>query len=363
MPRDCVDFLPASRSLGASSQTECRMSKPRNKPRVSVVMPVYNALPHLDEAVGSILEQTHADFEFVIYDDASTDGSWERLQDWADADNRIRLFRGERNLGPAASSNEVVRRSEGRLIARMDADDISMPDRLQRQIEILEDRPDVGLIGALCEVIDSEGRNIRGPEFWRLTRRSPFTPFPHGTIMLRREVFDAVGGYRDECEFWEDLDLVLRIGKQSKILVLATPLYFYRQSSNSTRIASDQDRVERAVDLRYRSLARLQQERRYGGHLEDSQPDKHPRVDPRVFISLGSLVLWSNGRPQLVRRLLSRGRLGFDKATATAMVWTVWASVSPSTLRGVMQLVSRIRNAAVRKSSLRDSSVEWVTPG
>ena len=76
---------------------------------LSVVMPVHNALPHLDAAVRSILEQTHRDFEFVILDDASTDGSTERLKEWAAKDERIRLHLGKKNLGPAASSNFVVR--------------------------------------------------------------------------------------------------------------------------------------------------------------------------------------------------------------------------------------------------------------
>src|SRR5207302_7707366 len=75
---------------------------------ISVVMPVYNALPHLDAAVRSILDQTFRDFEFVIYDDGSTDGSAERLRDWAARDPRIRLIEGKHNLGPAGSSAVVV---------------------------------------------------------------------------------------------------------------------------------------------------------------------------------------------------------------------------------------------------------------
>ena len=101
---------------------------------LSVVMPVHNALPHLDAAVRSILEQTHRDFEFVILDDASTDGSTERLKEWSAKDPRICLHLGKKNMGPAASSNFVVREAKGGLIARMDADDISHPDRLRRQL-------------------------------------------------------------------------------------------------------------------------------------------------------------------------------------------------------------------------------------
>jgi glycosyltransferase involved in cell wall biosynthesis len=89
---------------------------------VSVVMPVHNALPHLDAAVSSILDQSFSNIEFVIYDDASTDGSTERLREWALKDSRIRLFEGDPNLGPALSSNCVVEKASSQLIARMDAD-------------------------------------------------------------------------------------------------------------------------------------------------------------------------------------------------------------------------------------------------
>src|SRR5258708_11231113 len=96
-------------------------------PRVSVVMPVHNVLPYLDAAVASILRQTFEDFEFVILDDASTDGSTGRLRQWASRDARIRLLEAKRNLGPARSSDRVARAASAPIVARMDADDISYP--------------------------------------------------------------------------------------------------------------------------------------------------------------------------------------------------------------------------------------------
>ena len=106
---------------------------------ISVVMPVHNALPHLDAAVRSILDQTHANFEFVIFDDASTDGSAERLREWAARDSRIRLLEGQENLGPVGSSSLVVEQAKAPLIARMDADDVCDPDRLRRQVQVLSE--------------------------------------------------------------------------------------------------------------------------------------------------------------------------------------------------------------------------------
>jgi glycosyltransferase involved in cell wall biosynthesis len=329
---------------------------------ISVVMPVYNALPYLDEAVQSILEQTCSDFEFVIYDDASTDGSWERLQQWARRDPRIRLFRGGRKLGPAASSNEVVRKASGSLIARMDADDISAPDRLERQSQVLVRNTLVGMVGSLWDVIDSNGRKLRGPEPWRLKRKSWFKPFPHGSIMFRRGLFDSIGGYRDECEFWEDFDFAIRASEKTRIMVLPQSLYRYRQSVSGTRIASDQDRVETAIDLRYRAIARLRRDRPYDDLLHGERRASDKRVDPRVFISLGTLALWSQQRPDILRRFLERARLRVDLATSIALLWVVWATVSPSTLRGIMSLPSRIRNSPLHGRAQDADPVEWKTP-
>ncbi len=174
---------------------------------ISVVMPVHNALPHLDAAVRSILDQTHADFEFVIFDDASTDGSAARLRKWAARDSRIRLLEGQENLGPVGSSSLVVEQAKAPLIARMDADDVCDPDRLRRQVQVLSENSDAGVVASLFGVIDERGRALRGPEVWRLARKSPFVPFAHGSIMFRRSIFDQVGGYRAQCEYWEDQDL------------------------------------------------------------------------------------------------------------------------------------------------------------
>jgi glycosyltransferase involved in cell wall biosynthesis len=321
-------------------------------------MPVHNGLPHLDAAIESILGQTFPDFEFVILDDGSTDGSTERLREWAAKDPRIRLLEVERNLGPALSSDMVARAARAPIVARMDADDISYPRRMAEQLELLRRQPETGLVAALSDFIDSSGRILRPREFWRIARRSTFVPFAHGVTMYRRAVFDRVGGYREQCEFWEDHDLVLRIAAVSRIMIIPHELYQYRLSTTSTRIASDQERVERAVDLAYRSAARLGQHRDYEDLLSASAqlPDK---VNPRVFVSLGSQLLWAGGRPRLFRRLLRRARLAPDLWTAAALVWTAWASASPGSLRAFLRLLIAGRNSAAQMKVHGDQPIEW----
>jgi len=176
--------------------------------------------------------------------------------------------------------------------------------------------------------------------------------------MFRRSLFDSIGGYRNECEFWEDLDFAIRASKEARILVLPEPLYRYRQSTLSTRIASDQRRVENALDLRYRSIGLLRRDGTYDD-LPRAGGEKEQRIDPRVFVSLGLLSLWSSRRPAMLGRFFKRARLRLDAATIIAIVWLGWASISPATVRFLMNLVSRCRNAAIRPRIAGNKPVEW----
>ena len=220
-------------------------------------MPVHNALPHLDEAVESILSQTLSEFEFVILDDASTDGSTARLREWSAKDPRIRLLEVKENLGPALSSQRVAQAALAPIVARMDADDIAYPDRLRQQFEALSENPNAGVVGCLCDIIASGGQRIRGAEPWKLIRRTPLIPFVHGATMYRQSVFSRVGGYRQECIYWEDHDLVTRMAAISDVLVIPKALVQVRQSSGSTRFNAMFDGFEQALDLMYRCLDRV----------------------------------------------------------------------------------------------------------
>ena len=327
-------------------------------PRVSVVMPVHNALPYLDAAVESILVQTFGDFEFVILDDASTDGSTERLRYWASRDSRIRLLEEHRNLGPARSSQRVACAASAPIVARMDADDISYPGRLADQLEVLDRHPGVGVVGGLYDIIDPKGRIVRGPELWRLRQSASVPPFGNGPLMYRREVFDWVGGYRKECEFWEDNDLILRMAAVTKIMVLPYSVYQVRQARVSSRLSSEQEHVERGVDLMYRARARLDQGRSYEDLLRPAVTDNH-KVSPRVFVSLGSIVLWAGGRPRLFKRLLRRSELRFDRHSLAALVWTAWGSVEPHSLRAFIRLLLLGRKLRTRLTMRIDGPVQW----
>lgn len=331
---------------------------------ISVVMPVHNALPHLDDAIRSILDQTHRNFEFVIYDDASTDGSIQRLREWVKRDARIRLIEGGTNMGPVGSSAMVVEKSTAPIIARMDGDDLCDPRRLELGLQVLHEHPEAGLVGTLFDIIDDRDRQIRRPDFWRLARKSPFVPFAaHGSIMFRRAVFERVGGYRPECEYWEDQDLVARIASASDVMVIPRPLYRVRQWARRPGSDDANERVENAVDLMYRCVARLEQGLGYDDLLAESRSQSAVRLDPRVFISAGSKALWSGGRPRLFGRLLERGKLGLDRKSATALVWTAWATVSPLSLRAFLRLLLTVKNARARSFKSIGEPLRWSPSG
>jgi glycosyltransferase involved in cell wall biosynthesis len=286
-------------------------------PLISVVMPVYNALPFLDESITSILEQTFTEFEFVIHDDASTDGSTEALREWSRKDSRIRLYESEKRLGPSGSSNAVVAKASAPIVARMDADDIAHPDRLRRQWNIIEGRPDVAVIGALCNGIDASGREVRPRDRWRLVRRSVYIPFPHGSAMFRREVFDQVGGYDGISDGGEDQDLVSRMATRGRVLTLPDVLYSYRYHSSNVTLFNG----TRAVG---------------GDHSQNGD-------SLAAFYMLGAMRLWAGNRPMLLQPLLAK-KLRWNAKALMVLASAILGEVSPAGLRFFLRSSIRARD-------------------
>src|SRR3954469_4873718 len=322
-------------------------------------MPTRNALPYLDDAVSSILSQSHADFEFVILDDGSDDGSWERLRFWAARDRRIRLIRRERSLGPVGSSNLVVESARAPIVARMDADDVSPPDRLERQLELLTRHPEAVLVGSVWEGIDRNGKAVREADCSKLGENGFAAPFAHGSVMFRREAFLRAGGYRFETAYWEDLDLYLRIAAQGRVLVSVRPLYRHRFSETSTRLTSSLGVVERAVDLMFRCRAAFERGEDYQALLDPSRAAARPaKLHPYTFLSMGFISLWSGHRPRSLQRLLRHGALRADPVTMKALIWASWAAVSPRSLRRVMHMLLRLRNRRAAHPR-RGEVAEW----
>jgi GT2 family glycosyltransferase len=329
-------------------------------PQISVVMPARNALPYLDASIASILSQTFGDLELVIRDDGSTDGTAEALRGWAARDRRIRLFEGPQ-LGLAGSANWVVAQARAPIVARMDADDVARPDRLERQMELLRRAPDVVMAASLCDTIDRHGRQIRGVDLWRIVRRSCFAPFPHTSVTFRRAAFEAIGGYRAQCDYWEDLDFFLRIAARGRIAVIAEDLVSHRQSPASSRqVAADEERIEAAVDRMFECLAVYARGESYESLVAAGPADPpRKRLRPMTFVSIHSNRLWAGQPPRVAERLWRRARLGFDGESLIALTWAALAHASPPLLRTLMRGIVRLRNLSVRNPVRRGEIYDW----
>jgi glycosyltransferase involved in cell wall biosynthesis len=329
-------------------------------PAVSVILPVHNGMPYIEQSARSILAQGFRDFELVIGDDGSNDGTGDVLARLAAEDRRVRIVRRERPSGLAASANWLVSESRAPLIAVAHADDRAYPDRLARQAAILQSENDVHLVGTLWDGIDEEGRRVRPGDYWRLLRRSAFAPFSHSSIMFRRTAFDRAGGYRSDAEYWEDLDLYFRVAAGGgRIVVIPEVLSTVRHARISTRLRNSQLRVENAVDLMFRSTQAYASGADYTPLLRAHDPLSDHRLHPMTFISCGSTRLWSGRSPRISARMRKRALLRCDGATLHALVWVAWGTASPRTLRLFLRALLWVRNFAAKPLLNGIAYVEW----
>lgn len=210
------------------------------EPKVTVLMSVYNGADYLKDAIESVLNQTLREIDFLIIDDASTDDSNAIIRSYQDP--RIRILKNSRNIGLTRSLNRGFGEAWAPFIARMDADDISHPSRLERQYEKMTENTDLTLIGTGYRVIDSEGKELRVwelptlPEYVRSALKE-YNCFCHGSVMMHRERVRVIGAYRNEIRHAQDYDLWLRLSERFHVENLADPLYSLRMHENS--ITSD----------------------------------------------------------------------------------------------------------------------------
>jgi len=200
--------------------------------RVTVLMPVYNAARYLREAIDSILSQSVQDFEFLIIDDRSQDDSRTIIESYDDS--RIRLVCNSQHLGIVETLNRGLALASEEFVARMDADDVSVPDRLEKQCRFLDSNPEVGLVGGAVDLIDRAGKVRRHCRYplsdgvirWQLLFQ---TAFAHPAVMIRKSVLDAASlRYRQEASHAEDSDLWLRLAEHTRLANLAETVLRYR---------------------------------------------------------------------------------------------------------------------------------------
>jgi GT2 family glycosyltransferase len=220
-------------------------------PLVSVVIPTFNRCHLVQQALDSVLAQTFNDLEIIVVDDGSTDGTDQALTQYGD---RIRYVWQE-NQGESAARNHGIALAKGRYIAFLDSDDLWRPDKLTRQIALLERSADIGLVFCQAQMIDERGWVIPGPpigaesehvrpDFENLCRRNFIAP---STVVMRRTLLDATGGFDETIRYGEDWDLWLRCALVSQLQGVHEPLASVRIHSSGQWWSPKPDKVQRVL--------------------------------------------------------------------------------------------------------------------
>ncbi len=300
-------------------------------PLVSVILPARDAELTIDAALNSLLNQTFTAFEVIVIDDGSTDGTAARLRAFAAKDARVRIVDGG-GKGVTAALIAGTALATGRYIARQDADDVSMPDRFERQVRYLDAHPEIAALGTAATTIDEQGAEIgpfptrHGPAAVREGLRSISATPVHGSMMIRRECLAAVGGYRAAFQSCQDFDLWLRLLERWELDNLREPLYRWRLTAGSAYGA------RRAAQLMYGGIAAaFADERKKSGAdsyaaLEavhgdpEAFADRYPFAGP-LRACWGELLLRGLNDPRLAHRHLSGAVKAGVRNPRTLALW------------------------------------------
>ena len=234
-------------------------------PLVSVVMPVYNSELHLAEAIESILAQSFTDFELIIVDDGSRDGSPAIIRAYAERDPRIRIIRLAENAGEGPARSAGLAAANGEYLAGQDSDDISLPERLDKQARVLQSSPEIGVVGVYTCVVSEDLQPIFQRE--PAERHAEIVldhflgflsaPFTHASLMMRRQLLLEAGGYDQSLRRSIDCDLMTRLLGRTQFTNIAESLYLYRQHAGQLSSHTDARRNQDRMTVRQRRLERL----------------------------------------------------------------------------------------------------------
>ena len=200
---------------------------PQKTPKVSVLMPAYNVEKYVGAAIESILNQTFTDFEFIIINDGSTDNTAKIIKEYAKKDKRIRFIDNKENKGFIARLNDCLDLARGEYVAKMDSDDISLPERFQKQVDFLDTNLDIGMVGAALKAFGDADYVLRHPE------KVGIIDFVYGCkttiFMARREIIEK-NNLRFDSNYFsaEDYEFYSRFARVAKIANIQDVLYMYR---------------------------------------------------------------------------------------------------------------------------------------
>ncbi len=227
-----------------------------SRPAVSVLLSVHDGAPWVADAVASVLAQTASDLELIVVDDGSTDTTPALLA--AVRDPRLRVIRQERT-GLTRALTRALAAAQADLIARLDADDWALPERLARQRAFLEGHPEVGLLGTAAREVDAAGATVRlvqPPAEDAALRRALIraNPFVHSSVVMRRAALERAGGYDETLAVAQDYDLWMRLAGVTRLANLAEVLVVRRLGARRVSVEREDDRLRTEARVRWRAV-------------------------------------------------------------------------------------------------------------
>jgi glycosyltransferase involved in cell wall biosynthesis len=316
---------------------------------VTVIIPTYNRKDYLQEAIDSVLAQTYAGYEVIVIDDGSTDGTRDALSDrYGD---RIRYV-WQQNRGESAARNRAIRMAQGEYIALLDSDDLWFPEKLARQVPILDRRSEVNLVFSQALYIDREGRHIAAMQ-GQVISDEDLTPealclrnsmaSAASTALVRRRALELVDGYDERIRYGEDFDLFLRLRLHGPFAYLSEPLGCRRLHSGGQYSGQVGWALEQRVASRLRSLDRAFD--RWPGQMP---PGLRERAVAHCYYNMG-LLGYRAGRSELAQRYLDRA---LDTAPGewdtTDLLWALVGNMVESAFANpepAQAIIARARNA------------------
>jgi glycosyltransferase involved in cell wall biosynthesis len=317
-------------------------------------MSVHNGETYLVQALESILSQSFSSFEFIVIDDASTDNTASVLEDYARRESRICLLSNQRNMGLAWSLNRGLKQAKGRYIARMDADDISLPFRLEKQFSFMEEHPGVGVLGTAVEIIDSAGQVVGGRMYppepivirWRLALENPLC---HPTVMIRRSLLQDAS-YNSDLNTAQDYDLWCRLGSMTNFANLPEPLLCFRKHDANLTYKKGGEQRENSLHISQNYMKHF---------LHTSIPDEvvndlweREPLPPKQSLEITQLMEdlarailaeadWSETERKVLRRHVARWI--FERARNESGELSEWRMVWKSARMDPLDLIQRLK--------------------
>lgn len=287
----------------------------QDRPKVSVLMSVYNDERFVGRAIESVLAQSYQDFELVIVDDGSTDGTPQILARYAQGDRRIRVL-SQANAGTTAAANLGLSQCRGEYVARLDSDDIALPHRLEVEVDFLDRHPEVALVGGGSEIIDLQGnviglRNIKVSRPEKALRHRCI--YQQSDVMFRRDVVVALGGYREKFHNAQDYDLWLRISDVAGVAKLTDVIGQWRLNGGGYTVARAREQaVECKVIQRFAAQRRKDGADGYGDFVPPPPAAHRQDVSGTEYELRAARILLQALRPvearEKIRACLDRDR-------------------------------------------------------